>query len=196
MTQGRLPQSFFERDTRVVAVELIGKELVFQASGGRIIRGKIVETEAYYGADDPASHAFRGPTPRNRVMFGPAGVTYVYFTYGNHHCLNLVTESDGKPGAVLIRALEPLDGIEVMKRNRKNDHENQLTNGPGKLTQAFGITREHSGLNVVTGPIGVEASGASRIFSIGVSPRIGISAGQEKLLRFYLKGNPFVSKRG
>lgn len=188
-------RSFFERDTRVVAIELIGRNLVFQ-SGGNLIRGRIVETEAYYGSEDPASHAYRGPTPRNQVMFGPAGKTYVYFTYGNHHCLNLVTESDGTPGAVLIRAVEPLDGIERMKRNRKMDSEHNLTNGPGKLTQAFGVTREHSGLDVVSGPVGVEEGEKNTCLQIGVSPRIGISSGQDKLLRFYLKNNLYVSRKG
>src|SRR3989338_6570908 len=134
-----LERSFYERNTQVVAFELIGKVLIFK-QGDNFLSGKIVETEAYFGANDPASHAYRGVTPRNRVMFGQAGMSYVYFTYGNHHCLNIVTETEGVPGAVLIRALEPISGVPIMQRRRgKKITREQLTNGPGKLAQALGI---------------------------------------------------------
>src|SRR3989338_2706135 len=146
-----LDRAFFGRNTQIVAAELIGKILVLN-QGGSLVSGKIVETEAYFGADDPASHAFRGATPRNRVMFGPAGVSYVYLTYGNHHCLNIVTETDGVAGAVLLRALEPLSGLSRMKKRRGKKHPAAaLTNGPGKLTQAFGITRDHSEIDMTQG---------------------------------------------
>src|SRR3989338_10306073 len=118
-----LERSFYERNTQVVAFELIGKVLIFK-QGDNFLSGKIVETEAYFGANDPASHAYRGVTPRNRVMFGPAGKTYVYFTYGNHYCLNIVTEKEGVAGAVLIRALEPLGGIDMMRKNRRQINVN------------------------------------------------------------------------
>ena len=117
MSPVSLDRHFYERNTQVVAFELIGKVLVFKENGTKI-SGKIVETEAYFGAKDPASHAYRGMTPRNRVMFGAPGVSYVYFTYGNHHCLNVVTEKEGTAGAVLIRALEPISGVPIMQRRR------------------------------------------------------------------------------
>ncbi len=140
-------RSFYEDDTRVVTKEILGKLLV-RSSSEDLIMGRIVETEAYRGVDDPASHSFRGRTRRNEVMFGKPGVTYVYFTYGNHYCLNIVTEQKGVPAALLIRALEPLTGIEVMKKNRGLSRIVDLTNGPGKLTKAFQIIREHNGIDV------------------------------------------------
>ena len=145
-----LERSFYERNTQVVAFELIGKILVLKENG-MTLSGKIVETEAYFGTQDPASHAYRGVTPRNQVMFGAPGISYVYFTYGSHHCLNVVTEKEDVAGAVLIRSLEPIDGVAIMRKRRGNVNEEQLTNGPGKLTQAFGITREHSGIDLTSG---------------------------------------------
>ncbi|OGW81467.1 MAG: hypothetical protein A3G33_07795 [Omnitrophica bacterium RIFCSPLOWO2_12_FULL_44_17] len=189
-----LDGSFFSRHTRIVAFELIGHELVFETLGG-LLTGKIVETEAYFGANDPASHAYRGVTPRNRVMFGPAGKTYVYFTYGNHYCLNIVTEKEGVAGAVLIRALEPLGGIDMMRKNRRQINVNHMTNGPGKLTQAFGISREHSGMDLNTGSsLRIVESPSLEPVQIEVTPRIGISRAKKKLLRFCLKDNAFVSR--
>ncbi|MBI4394904.1 MAG: DNA-3-methyladenine glycosylase [Candidatus Omnitrophica bacterium] len=191
-----LDRSFYERNTPVVAFELIGKILVFKQNGS-VLSGKIVETEAYLGSSDPASHAHRGVTPRNHVMFGRAGISYVYFTYGNHHCLNLVTEPDGVPGAVLIRALEPLSGIQVMTKRRGGASRDQLTNGPGKLTQAFGITREHSGLDLTQDSFFVaqDEKKEEEALHIQAAPRIGISRAKEMPLRFYLRSNPFVSVR-
>lgn len=187
-----LPRAFYERPTEVAAFELIGKILVLKQERV-VLSGRIVETEAYLGADDPASHAWRGPTPRNRVMFGPAGFSYVYFTYGVHHCFNVVTEREGVPGAVLIRALEPLSGIGLMRERRGGGRKDEtLTNGPAKLTQAFHITRAHSGCDLTREPffIGEENSFVSRnggasILTIRVSPRVGISRAKDKLFRYY-----------
>ena len=189
----KLGRSFFERDTRIVAIELIGKTLNFKDQG-KHLSGMIVETEAYYGAEDPASHAYRGVTPRNKVMFGPAGFSYVYFTYGNHHCLNCVTEQEGKAGAVLIRALEPLEGLDVIKKNRPGCSIENLTNGPGKLAQAFGLTRTHSGLDLTEANLYITGPKSPQLMHISVSKRIGITRAKDQLLRFHLTGNKFVSK--
>ncbi|MBI4372350.1 MAG: DNA-3-methyladenine glycosylase [Candidatus Omnitrophica bacterium] len=197
---GPLVRSFYERNTQVVAFELIGKILVFKQNG-QTLSGKIVETEAYFGATDPASHAYRGITPRNRVMFGKAGISYVYFTYGNHHCLNMVTEAEGTAGAVLIRSLEPLSGISIMKNRRgemngKIKSNEYLTNGPGKLTQAFGISREHSGMDLTREPFFVARDKNEKgPLDIQVAARIGISQAKEMPLRFYLRTSSFVSVR-
>lgn len=197
-----LKHSFYERDTRIVAYELIGKFLVFQ-SENKILRGKIVETEAYRGSEDPASHAYRGVTPRTKVMFGEAGFSYVYFTYGFHYCFNVVTEKSGTAGAVLIRAVEPLSGIHLMKKRRGTEKPSELTNGPAKLTQAFGITTKHSNLDLTVRDLHLEedfiaANTNGKIceehfINIGVSTRIGIRDGREFLYRFFLKDSPFVS---
>jgi len=181
-----LPVKFYERDTLKVAKELLGKIIV---KGGTA--GIIVETEAY--KKDGASHASKR-TPRSEIMFGPPGRAYVYFIYGNYYCLNFVTEKNGIPGAVLIRAVEPIKGINIMKRRRKCDDIRNLTSGPGKLCQAFGITKEHNGTSLINGPIKVLDNKMK--FEIGVSKRIGISGKDADLpWRFYIKGNEFVSKR-
>lgn len=187
-----LARSFYERNTAVVAFELIGKILSFKQNG-RVFQGRIVETEAYLGTGDPASHAFRGPTPRAKVMFGPPAVSYVYFTYGNHHCLNLVTEKETVAGAVLIRALEPMSGIDAMKKRRSTKELKNLTNGPGKLTQAFGITREHSGKDLIGESFCVFEPREKQTLSIQATARIGISTAKELPYRFYLISSPFVS---
>jgi DNA-3-methyladenine glycosylase len=187
-----LSSSFYKRYTPVVAFELIGKTLVFKQKEA-VFSGTIVETEAYLGLRDPASHAYRGVTPRNRVMFGPPGVSYVYFTYGNHHCLNVVTEEDGTAGAVLIRSLEPVSGIEVMTKRRAQDKLEALTSGPGKLTQAFGITREHSGLSLTQEPFYIAEQDTKESIPICATQRIGISQAKELPFRYYWLGNKFVS---
>ncbi len=189
----RLERAFYERDTVVVAAELIGKILNLK-QGTHLLSGIIVETEAYLGSEDPASHAHRGVTPRNRVMFGPAGFSYVYFTYGNHHCFNVVTESEHKPGAVLIRALEPLGGIDEMKKRRHVLALEDVASGPGKLTQAFGMTREHSGLDLTTSDLFLTEAQPNGTLRIKTSKRIGISRAKELPYRFYLLGNLCVSK--
>ncbi len=147
-----LPIAFFARSTLEVARDLVGAVLC-AGKGRRIVAGRIVEVEAYLGADDPASHAARGPTPRSAIMFGPPGVAYVYFIYGVHHCLNVVTEPEGRAGAVLIRALEPLAGLEIMSVRRQRDSQfrqrlsdRELCNGPGKLCKALGIDHNWNGL--------------------------------------------------
>lgn len=195
----RLERAFYARDTVVVAAELIGKVLNFrnttsQGKSKMLLSGMIVETEAYLGSVDPASHAYRAITPRNRVMFGPAGFSYVYFTYGNHHCFNVVTEQEHQPGAVLIRAVEPLAGIEEMKKRRHALSSKNLTNGPGKLTQAFGIAREHSGLDLTASDLFLTEERSTGALKIRAAKRIGISRAKELLYRFYLSGNPYVSK--
>lgn len=192
MSPVSLDRHFYERNTQVVAFELIGKVLVFKENGTKI-SGKIVETEAYFGAKDPASHAYRGMTPRNRVMFGAPGVSYVYFTYGNHHCLNVVTEEEGTPGAVLIRAVEPISGIEMMTKRRGQDKLEALTNGPGKLTQAFGITREHSGIDLTSGPFYMAEENSKKWIPIRATKRIGITQAVDLPFRFFWLGNKFVS---
>ncbi|MBI1978154.1 MAG: DNA-3-methyladenine glycosylase [Candidatus Omnitrophica bacterium] len=191
-----LREAFYRRNTAVVAFELIGKTLLFERDG-IVLSGRIVETEAYFGADDPASHAYRGVTPRNEVMFGRAGRSYVYFTYGNHHCLNIVTEEEGVAGAVLIRSLEPLRGISEMQKRRKRMHIHELASGPGKVTEALGITREHSGWNLTEKPFYVtEPEGAREEWlHIRATSRIGISRAKTVPFRFYVQGNSCVSKR-
>lgn len=189
---GRLGRSFFQGYTPDVARMLLGKKLV-RVSGCMRLSGMIVEVEAYRGSDDPASHAYRGMTRRNEVMFGEPGHAYVYFTYGNHYCLNITTEGVGKAGAVLIRALEPLEGIEAMMKNRPVKDVVELTNGPGKLTRA---------MNIDVGLNGEDLVKSTRLFvewmafplRIGVSSRIGIRRGTDLPWRFYVEGNKFVSR--
>lgn len=187
----RLPRAFYARPAAEVAVDLLGKTLVHTLPEGRIA-GKIVETEAYIGADDPGSHAFRGPTPRNRVMFGPAGFAYVYLSYGMHSCMNVVTDVPGTAGAVLLRALEPLEGIEYMAHRRNGRPLTEFCNGPGKLCQALSITRECNGADLDSSSLSIEDAPAPT--GIAGSTRIGLSAGRDLPLRFYLAGNPFVSR--
>ena len=189
-----LLRSFYERNTQVVAFELIGKLLMFHQNG-ITLSGKIVETEAYFGAQDPASHAYRGVTMRNQVMFGPPGFSYVYFTYGNHHCLNIVTEKEKIPGAVLIRAVEPVSSIAMMKKRRGLSEIKSLTNGPGKLTQAFGITREHCGMDLTRNSFCITEGEDESPLHIEATTRIGISCAKDKPYRFYLAESPFVSVR-
>ncbi len=174
-------------------MELIGKTLAFR-SGEYDIRGKIVETEAYLGGEDPASHAYRGVTPRNQVMFGEGGFSYVYFTYGFHYCFNVVTEKEGVAGAVLIRAVEPLSEVPLMKQRRKCEKLTNLTNGPGKLTQAFGITGKDSGRDLTEEDFHIDMDLEEEDFlQIGVSSRIGIREAVHFPYRFFLKESPFVS---
>ena len=181
-----LPSSFYNRETVTVARELLGKILVRKIDG-QILTGRIIETEAYTGPGDPASHAFRGPTPRSRIMFGAAGIAYVYFCYGVHHLLNVVTENDGTAGAVLIRGLEPMEGIDRMMKNRKNQKEKGLMDGPGKLTQALEITLSLNGCNLINSKelyiIEGKTKPGERIIT---APRVGIKNGTDKLWRFRL----------
>lgn len=189
-----LAHEFFARDTLVVAEALLGCLLVSRA-GGTITAGRIVETEAYLGSDDPGSHAStRGVTPRNRVMFGPPGHTYVYFTYGNHHMLNLVAEHDGVAGGVLIRAIEPVLGADEMERRRTGRSGVELTNGPGKLAAALGLDLSDNAARLGEGAVAVYAGGLRPGERMGRSGRVGLSAGYELELRRYIEGNAYVSR--
>ena len=193
----KLPRSFYTRSALLVAQDLLGKILV-RKIGKSILSGKIVEVEAYLGVKDQASHAYRGKTKRNEVMFREGGYLYVYFTYGMHFCANIVTGEQDEGEAVLIRALEPVTGIEVMKRNRgfakSAGTTHTLTNGPAKLCQALGIGRKENGTDLLGNKIFVVDGDSIPKSSIGASIRIGISRGKEKKWRFYMKGNNWVSR--
>ncbi|HXS96337.1 MAG TPA: DNA-3-methyladenine glycosylase [Candidatus Limnocylindrales bacterium] len=185
-----LKRAFYERETVQVARELLGKVLVHGETAGRI-----VETEAYLGGDDLASHSARGVTERTRVIFGPPGHAYVYFIYGMYECLNLVAEPAGKAGCVLIRALEPLYGIDVMRLRRPGARKlEDLASGPGKLTLAMGITRSQNGMDVTRGEFAVREPRDEAQIEIVVTPRIGISECADWPLRFLIGGNRFVSR--
>ncbi len=188
-----LGRSFFERYTPDVAQELLGCVLV-RKIGGKVLSGKIVEVEAYRGGDDPASHSFRGATKRSAIMFGEAGHVYVFFSYGNHWCLNFTTEGQGMPGAVLIRALEPVEGIGEMIKNRRVHEIARLTNGPGKLTKALSIDRAFNGEDLIKSKR-LYVAGREEPVRVVASARIGISKGLEQQWRYFIDGNPFVSKR-
>ena len=166
---------------------MLGKILVHGDCSARI-----VETEAYLGMNDRAAHAWRGPTPRTQVLFGPPGHAYVYLIYGMYECLNFSAEPEGSAGCVLIRALEPLTGIEEMRRRRGATKDRDLANGPGKLTIAMGITRAHNGIDVTRGVLRV--CEGEEPDEIGISPRIGITHNAELPLRFLVKGNACVSR--
>jgi DNA-3-methyladenine glycosylase len=182
-----LGKKFFNQPTIDLAKALLGKYLCL----GKL-KGMIVETEAYLYKDDPGCHASRGKTVRNAPMFGPAGNTYVYLIYGMYHCINIVSGKEGEGEAVLLRALEPIEGIPLMQRRRKTAKEENLCNGPGKLTQAFGITKKHNNLSLFDGPIQVFDN--KKNYEIARSTRIGLTEGKDLELRFFIKNNKFVSK--
>ncbi len=188
-----LPRDFYAQPTLLVAEQLLGKLLVRVVRKGEIT-GRIVEVEAYIGEEDPACHAARGPTRRNSIMYGEPGHAYVYFTYGMHYMLNFVTEPEGFPAAVLIRALEPLDGVGLMRRSRKRRATRELTSGPGKLCQALKIDLSLNGADLCRPPLYVEDSG-TRPEKIIWAERVGIREGCDRLWRCYVAGNPFVSIR-
>ncbi len=190
-----LPKEFFEGETFSVAKKLLGCYLVSSSSEGRTI-GRIVETEAYLGKGDPASHSFKGETKRNAPMFGSAGCLYVYFIYGCHFCVNIVTGKKGVGEAVLIRALEPVEGIDLMQKRRGISDIKNLCNGPGKLTQAMGITKELNGKKLKKPAVYILSSESLKEYSapkpedITATERIGISNGKDYLLRFFIKKRP------
>ncbi|MBV9230826.1 MAG: DNA-3-methyladenine glycosylase [Chloroflexi bacterium] len=192
-----LHQTFYDQDTVSVARQLLCCFLVHEETEGTTI-GRIVETEAYL-ADDPASHSFRGKTPRNAVMFGPAGKAYIYFIYGMYYCVNVVTGQEGVGEAVLLRALEPIAGIELMQQRRHTHNLWQLCSGPGKLTQAMHITPLLNGSSFLAGPLKIASAdhfgGNSASEQIIAAPRVGIVKGKDAPLRFYLQANRFVSKK-
>lgn len=189
----KIELDFYLQPTLKVAKKLLGK-IIIRKFEDQIIAGKIVETEAYIGEDDPASHAFGGMTKRNKVMYLPGGHIYVYFTYGMHYCFNVVTEDEGFPAAVLIRAVEPVEGIEMMKKLRGTDKIQNLTNGPAKFCQAFGIDKSLNGASLLGDEIFIVESTNNVKFKVGRSPRIGIKLGLDKKWRFFIKDNPFVSR--
>jgi DNA-3-methyladenine glycosylase len=189
-----LPATFFARSSAAVAPELLGKILVSNAEG-ILTGGVIVETEAYLGPHDPGSHAAtRAMTARNRVMYEAPGTVYVYFTYGNHHMLNLVCEREGVASAVLVRALEPVIGVGRMEQRRGGRPLAELCNGPGKLAQALGIDLDDNGTTLGEGRLVVYDAPRVPAANVSVSGRVGLSAGHELDLRFYVRENPFVSK--
>lgn len=195
-----LPQTFYAQETVIVAKQLLGCYLV-HLEGEQTTLGRIVETEAYLGRHDPASHAFIGKTTRNRVLFGPVGHAYVYFIYGMHYCVNAVTNHEGTGEAVLIRALEPLEGIPVMQCRRRTENLTLLCNGPARLTQALAITLIFNGLPLFNGPLQIW-SPDSLPSSVPIQPtdiiqttRIGIAKAQDLPLRFYVKGSNHISRK-
>ena len=193
--------NFYSRDPRQVAQELLGKLLV-RREGKKLRAGRIVELEAYLGTHDPAAHAYPGPTKRNAVLFGPPGHAYVYFIYGFHYCLNISCEPEGKAGSVLVRALEPVRGLDLMYAARELEPKHGritelrlLTSGPGRLAEAFSITRERDNDKDVT-----SRRSDLQIVDDGFKPqhiattvRIGITKAADEKLRYIIAGNPFVS---
>jgi len=207
LTAPRLPRRFFARDPVIVARDLLGRTL-FERQAAGLLAGRIVETEAYTGEADPASHAFRGPTARNRVMFGRPGMAYVYFTYGMHHCLNVTADREGVAGAVLLRALEPLAGQASMRARGDTGPERRLLSGPGKIGRAFGLTLADNGLDLTRGfsrpelprparvgrgLIGIGAGTPVPEDEVVITRRIGISRGVQSLYRFAIRDSGSVS---
>ncbi|MGH2978423.1 MAG: DNA-3-methyladenine glycosylase [Solirubrobacterales bacterium] len=188
-TTSRLPRDFFARSVHDVARDLIGCTVAHGDTGG-----VIVETESYH-ADDPACHAYGGPTPRSSVLFGPSAHAYVYLSYGIHSLLNFVAEREGEAAAVLIRALEPAEGIEAMRARRRVERVEDLCSGPGKLTEALGIGLDLNGVPLAGGPVEVRGRGGGwEDPAIVTGPRIGISRATEHPWRFSAAGSRFVSR--
>ncbi len=194
MSSAALPPAFYARPTPEVARRLLGHILLSDVNGRRVA-GRIVETEAYIGPDDPACHGYRARrTRRNASLFGPPGTAYVYFTYGMHWCLNAVTEAPGFPAAVLIRALEPVAGLATMRRRRRGLADGELCSGPAKLCAALGVTGRLDGVSLQRGVLRIVRSSSRQRRDIIVTPRIGISRAVDWPLRFLLKGSPWVSR--
>lgn len=194
-----------------MARDLLGCYIIHDCPQEGRTMGRVIETEAYLSEDDPACHAARGMTRRNRVMYGPPGIAYIYFTYGMHYCFNVVTNGEGIPEAVLIRALEPLVGIELMAARRGKNKLKELCSGPGKLVQAMGIKPEENESDLVNGPIRLYRDNAkdntqdntkehaakeeTEHREIVTTSRIGISSGEHLPLRFYIAGSPWISHK-
>ncbi|MDW0141178.1 MAG: DNA-3-methyladenine glycosylase [Nitrososphaeraceae archaeon] len=191
--------SFYQRPTEVVAKDLVGKKLVRTIRNNKKhfrLAGIIVETEAYGYSDDLASHAYVGPTDRNKVMFGNVGRAYVYFTYGNHFCLNVsARRSKVEAGAVLIRGIEPVEGVELMRQFRPVDDIFSLTSGPGKLTQALNITSSLNGTDMTNPESEIYIESGKRPKDIVTTPRIGITRAMDKEWRFVDPSSPFISRK-
>jgi DNA-3-methyladenine glycosylase len=188
-----LPPDFYDRATEVVARDLLGAVLEHRTTEG-VVRGRIVETEAYLGPHDPACHAAAGLTARTRTLHGPPGTAYVYFIYGMHWCFNAVTREQGHGSAVLIRAVEPLTGLELMRRRRRVDGDVSLTSGPARLCDAFDITRDQDGVRLDRGPLRILQGIDVPDEDVVISPRIGIRKAADWPLRFHIRGNRFVSR--
>lgn len=192
-----LPRSFYDRDPQLVGPDLLGKILV-RREGRKLLTGRVVEVEAYLGADDAAAHSFIGKTLRNAVLFGPPGYAYVYFIYGNHYCLNVSCLPDGIPGGILFRAVEPIQGMEAMFKLRRIDESSdlrRLTRGPGRLAAAFGITRERDNAKDLTSSrsdLYIAHDGAPPP-EVLITKRIGIKKAADMALRYVVPGNRFVS---
>jgi len=190
-----LPISFFSRPTLKVLEELIGAALVRKTKEG-ITSGLIVEAEAYRGEDDPASFASRGRTKRSAMLYGPPGRAFVYLTYGMHHLLNIITEKENFPAAVLIRALEPKEGLWLMKKRRQRSELLDLCSGPAKICQALAIDLDLNGIPVcsASSPLFIRKREAEKVDLVW-KPRIGIREGKDRLWRVYLKDSPYISFR-
>lgn len=189
-----LPRSCYQPSARRVAPRLLGQLLVFETPNGPV-GGVIVEAEAYLH-DDPACHASRGLTPRNAPMFGPPGYAYVYFTYGNHFCFNVVCAPEGVAEAVLIRSLHPSQGLDAMRARRRRDDPRHLCSGPGKLCQALGIGRDQNRLDLCgSSPLTIRRGDPVPRARIVRTTRIGIRQGAELALRFYVRGSEFISRK-
>ena len=191
----RLARAFYERPTLVVAEELLGKVLVHHTASGTRVAGAIVEVEAYIGESDPACHAAPGPTARNAPLYGPPGLAYVYLNYGIHYLLNAVTESEGRPAAVLLRAIAPMEGLSVMRRRREAAPGTPvagLGRGPGNLAKALGVTLRHNRNDLVESALTIEDQGL-RLGPVAWGPRIGIRVGVERPWRCWVAGHPAVS---
>lgn len=195
----KLTKDFYQRNVNKVAKELLGKTIVVNSSN--VLSGKIVEVEAYDSVGDEASHSFNGKTKRNSVMFESGGLLYVYFTYGMHYCANIVTGPKDKGAAVLIRGIEPISGVEQMAINRYgkeiiSDKERiNLTNGPAKFCQAFGFTKFNNGTDLTSNEIFILNSESIKTSEIVIAKRIGIKKSVDLPWRYYIKNNPFVSKK-
>ena len=190
-----LPVSFFVRPTEQVAAELLGM-MVVSTVGGEVTEGRIVETEAYLGYDDPASHGYlHRRNARNQALFGPPGLWYVYLSYGMHWCANLVCQRRGLASAVLLRALEPIDGLEVMRRRRRGVETRELCSGPGKLCQALGIDRSLDGSRMARSAVIVRPPTEWEKLQVAVTPRIGITKAADWPLRFHVAGSPWISRK-
>ena len=194
-----LPRSFYDRDTLVVARDLLGCLLV-HAEGSRRVSGRIVEVEAYHGEEDPACHAAAGLTARTAPLYGRPGFGYVYRIYGMYYCFNVVTRAKGHPSAVLIRALEPIEGLEVMRTRRAARRrrpgaalaDRDLASGPGKLCDALGITLEQNRADLLRSPLRVEPGEPPT--AVVWTPRVGITVGTDRFWRCFIKGSPHVSR--
>ena len=204
MTAGRaggrgraLPRAFYDHDALDLAPQLLNKLLVRNGDGPRLA-ARIVEVEAYRGADDPGSHSYRRQTPRNATMFGAPGHLYVYFSYGNHWCMNVVSGPGLQPHAVLLRAAAPLAGVDTMRERRvAARRDRDLCSGPGRLGQAFGVDRRHDGLDLVRGEVRIADDGVAPPSRPGVSVRIGLASGkgEQLLYRFFVEGDQNVSAK-